>query len=289
MQAVDLFDEVFVECGGGRAGGAGARISVDMRPAGAVIPETDNLAYKAAVLMAEHFAPAGAAAPPDLRILIHKNIPLSAGLAGGSSDAAAVMLALAGQWDIDADLARLCALSTEIGADVPFCLAANAKINGSRYAPDPTATSTALAEGIGDLLTPLPAPPGALIILNPDLALSTPHIYEVYDDAPEKAARPDTDGFLRELRGDGLSKAAPAIDAFMVNALEYAAASESPETARLLAGVKSTLPCAAVFLSGSGPSVAAYFPKRAEAEEALPLARERFEKNGVKVFFAPIL
>jgi 4-diphosphocytidyl-2-C-methyl-D-erythritol kinase len=244
--------------------------------------------------MLERFAPAGAAAPRDIYISIHKHIPVAAGLAGGSTDAAAVMLALADEWNIEADLSQLCAISVSIGADVPFSLAANAKNNAGRYAADPMASSTALAEGIGDILTPLPAPPGAIILVKPNLSLSTARIYCVYDRAPEKAARPDTDGFLRYLRSGKPTAGAPTettapLVTHMVNALQYAAASESPETASLIGDLANALPAAKVFLSGSGPTVAAYFQDRAEAEAALPAVRKRFERDGTRVFLPIIL
>jgi 4-diphosphocytidyl-2-C-methyl-D-erythritol kinase len=265
-----------------------------MMPEGIVAADSDNLAYKAAALMAEHFAPGEAAASAGIHIAIRKNIPVAAGLAGGSTDAAAVMLALAEQWHIKASLAELCSLSVKIGADVPFCLIANAKIGATKYAADIMASTTALAEGIGDILTPLPTPVGALILFKPNLSLSTMRIYNLYDEAPGKAARPETDRFICELRDGDLTvgvpaEALPPIVTYMVNALQYAATNESPETGRLLAEIKSALPQATVFMSGSGPTVVAYFSERAEAEKTLPDMRARFEMNGVEVFFATML
>jgi 4-diphosphocytidyl-2-C-methyl-D-erythritol kinase len=288
MQAVDLFDEVTVEA---RAHHGAPKLSVRMIPDDGIIPAGEtNLAYRAAALMAELFTDGAAGKFRDIDMTVEKRIPVAAGLAGGSTDAAAVMLALAERWGVDVSLAELCKLSAALGADVPFCLAANAKNNPGLYANDPAATSTALAEGIGDILTPLPSLAGAVILVKPNISLSTPHIYGVYDEAPEKAARPDTDGFLRALRDGGITaKAAPALETFLVNALEYAALSESTETARILAELKNLLPRAAVFLSGSGPTVAAYFPEPADAKAAFPAARERFGAEDAEVFFARIL
>jgi 4-diphosphocytidyl-2-C-methyl-D-erythritol kinase len=299
MQAVELFDEVFVE--------SAEEFSLVMEPNIVPVIE-DNLAYKAAVLMAKRFrtelrgvGSRGKNSPgtdlrcgdspctgmiPNIYIKINKRIPAAAGLAGSSTDAAAVMILLAELWNLNAGLAELCELGASLGADVPFCLIANARNNPCRYLSDELASSTALAEGIGDILTPLPPPDGALIIVKPRASLSTPRVYGVYDLAPEKAAHPDTDGFLHALLG-GESPA--AFGKFMVNALQYAALSESLETAKILGDLKKSLPQATVFLSGSGSAIVAYFPKTAGAKTALPDVKRKFETDGARVFFAELI
>jgi 4-diphosphocytidyl-2-C-methyl-D-erythritol kinase len=294
MQAVDLFDEVTVGAASGDAGIALSITPESLVTSGIVPTDSNNLAWQAAALMAERFQKS----ETDITITIDKRIPVAAGLAGGSSDAAAVMLLLAELWNADTDLENLCILGATLGADIPFCLIANAKNNSCRYSSSALASSTAFTEGIGDILTPLPSPVGSLILVKPRIPLMTSHIFGIYDNAPEKASRPDTDGFLRELRDGEItvgvpSEALPALVTYMVNALEYAALSESPETANLLGTLKSTLPQATVFLSGSGPTIAAYFPESAEAEASLPSIQKRLgtqsSSDTPDVFFAPLL
>jgi 4-diphosphocytidyl-2-C-methyl-D-erythritol kinase len=298
MQAVELFDEVFVE----RA----KEFSLLMEPNDIALEMEDNLAYKAAVLMSKNYGMNESSRTnvtsskyvtnilPNISIRINKRIPVEAGLAGSSTDAAAAIISLVELWNLNVDLAELCKLGAGLGADIPFCLIANAKNNPCRYSSDALASSTALAEGIGDILTPLPSPGGALIIVKPKAALSTQRVYSVYDHIPEKAAHPDTDGFLNELRTGKITAGAsaeisPVLTSYMVNALQYAALSESAETAEILATLKSLLPQATVFMSGSGSAVVAYFTETTDAKTALPYIQRKFETGGVKVFFTPLL
>ena len=121
--------------------------------------DSSNLAYKAAVLMAERFNKT-----PDVKITLDKHIFMAAGLAGGSSDAAAVLRGLNRLWQLGQNAAQLEQLAAEIGSDVPFCICGG----------------TALAEGRGEILTALPEPQEAVIVLaKPQQAVSTAWVYKV--------------------------------------------------------------------------------------------------------------
>lgn len=126
----------------------------------------DNTAYKAAAVFFEY---TGAAS--NLTIHIQKVIPSQAGLGGGSADAAAVLLALNKMYNAGMTTETLCKIGLQVGADVPFCI-----IGG-----------TALAEGIGDKLTPLPALPLChIVICKPPVGVDTKKAYALADDAAKK-------------------------------------------------------------------------------------------------------
>ena len=127
--------------------------------------DSSNLAYKAAMLMAERFNKT-----PDVKITLDKHIFMAAGLAGGSSDAAAVLRGLNRLWQLGLNAAQLEELAAEIGSDVPFCICGG----------------TALAEGRGEILTPLPEPQEAVIVLaKPQQAVSTAWVYKEFDTLKE--------------------------------------------------------------------------------------------------------
>lgn len=123
------------------------------------VPDDDrNLAYKAAKLLKDRFNIKSGAS-----ITIEKNIPVAAGLAGGSSDAAAVLRGMNKLWDLRLTLDELAELGAEIGSDVSFCVYGG----------------TALAKGRGEIITPLPPPPNCWVVLaKPAIGVSTAEVYE---------------------------------------------------------------------------------------------------------------
>ena len=127
-----------------------------------------NLAWKAAMLMASRFGQ-----KPDVKITLDKRIFMAAGLAGGSSDAAAVLRGLNRLWQLNLSVAELEALAAEIGSDVPFCIAGG----------------TQLSEGRGTDLTVLPSPEETVIVLGkPKIAVSTAWVYREFDALCQTAA-----------------------------------------------------------------------------------------------------
>ena len=116
-----------------------------------------NLAYQAAQLLKDRFQ-----VKKGVQILIEKTIPVAAGLAGGSSDAAATLRGLNKLWDLGLTLDELASLGSEIGSDVSFCVYGG----------------TALAKGRGEMITDLPAPPTCWVILaKPFIGVSTADVY----------------------------------------------------------------------------------------------------------------
>ncbi|KAA5805585.1 4-(cytidine 5'-diphospho)-2-C-methyl-D-erythritol kinase [Thermoanaerobacterium thermosaccharolyticum] len=118
-----------------------------------------NLIVKAANLLKREFGGYGAL------IRLNKNIPVAAGLAGGSSNAAATLVALNKLWDLNIDLSMLKQLATSLGADVPFCIDGGTKV----------------ASGIGDVLLDIKTPQLKLLIVKPPLFVSTKDVYTEYD------------------------------------------------------------------------------------------------------------
>lgn len=208
----------------------------------------DNLIYKAVSLMKETYGISG-----GVRVSLEKNIPVAAGMAGGSTDAAAAMKAMNELYDLGLSLRELQGLGVKLGADIPYCL-----LGG-----------TALAEGIGEILTPLPAVPGAaLLVAKPAIYVSTKEVYEELDSR-EIPSHPDVEGMLSAIRRGDLA----GIIGRLGNVLETVTASRYPVIGQIK---KRMLECGAAgtLMSGSGPTVFGIFDTVCGAEEALLRLRE---------------
>lgn len=142
-----------------------------------------NLAVSAALRFLELVGDPGR----GMKIAIRKSIPVGAGMAGGSADAAAVLRTLNRAYGEPLSAGELCAAGEEIGSDVAFCLRGG----------------TALASGRGEILQPLKAlPPCAFVVCKPDFSISTPELFRKLDEA-KLSCHPDTDGLLDALeKGD---------------------------------------------------------------------------------------
>ena len=142
-----------------------------------------NIVYKAASLIKRKFQ-----LDQGLYINLNKRIPVSAGLAGGSTDAAATLHGLNQLFDLKLSLKELMDIGVELGADVPFCL-----LGG-----------TALSEGIGEKLTPLPPfPPCHILVVKPNFNVSTKNIYRQLNLNHIKK-RPNIDDLIKNIKEDNL-------------------------------------------------------------------------------------
>lgn len=202
----------------------------------------NNLICKAAKLLLESAGIEG-----GVSITLEKHIPIAAGMAGGSTDAAATLLGINELYEIGYDVDKLEELGVKIGADVPYC------IQGG----------TALAEGIGEVLSPLPTPPTChLVIAKPDINVSTKFVYENLR-ANELESHPDIDGMIEGLEKGDLK----AITDRLANVLEtvtvpaYPIIDEIRQT-MLDAGAEGAL------MSGSGPTVFGIFTELEKAKQA---------------------
>lgn len=209
-------------------------IENQLSAADSVLPlDKSNLIYKAAALM---FEKCGICQGVSIRL--QKNIPIAAGMAGGSTDAAATMKGICRLFDLDLSLEQLMDYGVAIGADVPYCLMGG----------------TALAEGIGEKLTPLPPMPDCLILAaKPEAGISTKYVYE-HLDAQGLSSHPDIDGMTEAIRLQNLQ----GILDRMENVLETVTVPAYPvidtlKTRMLQLGASASL------MSGSGPTVFGIF------------------------------
>lgn len=203
----------------------------------------NNLICKAAKLLLDTAGIDG-----GVSITLEKHIPIAAGMAGGSTDAAAALLGINELYEIGYSVDRLKELGVKIGADVPYC------IQGG----------TALAEGIGEVLSKLPTPPACyLVIAKPDINVSTKFVYENLR-ANELKSHPDIDGMIEGLKKGDLH----AITDRLGNVLETVTVPAYPIIDKIK---KSMLEAGALgsLMSGSGPTVFGIFTELEKAKLAV--------------------
>jgi 4-diphosphocytidyl-2-C-methyl-D-erythritol kinase len=249
MQTVGLFDQVTVSLAYG--GGIRLTCSRDDLPA-----DETNLAYRAAALFYEETKKEN----PGTEIKIKKNIPMAAGLAGGSTDAAAVLRALDTLHETHLSDDALCAMGLKLGADVPYCL-----LGG-----------TMLAEGIGEKLTRLaPAPACTVVLCKPNFAISTAEIYRKMDTA-ENLTHPDNEGMRAALtRGD-----LDGVCERLCNVMEQVTGGEHPEIGEIRRAMEEN-GASGTAMSGSGPTVFGLFRDRAAADRARDALIEAYPETFV--------
>lgn len=132
---------------------------------------TQDLAVRAHLLLEETTARS-----LPIQLKLSKRIPVGAGLAGGSADAAATLLAVNELFELDLSLQQLNELAMRLGSDVAFCLQ----------------SSPALVTGLGESITPTPHCPAHLVLIIPDFPCATGAVYRAFDDAPQPTFDPDT-------------------------------------------------------------------------------------------------
>ncbi len=204
--------------------------------------DENNLIYKAARLIMDE-----AGIDRGLDIRLKKNIPIAAGMAGGSSDAAATLVALNKMFGIDFDIAKLKEIGVKIGADVPYC------IEGG----------TQLSEGIGEKLTRLKdAPQCFVVVAKPHIGVSTKYVYENLHVETIKT-HPNIDAMLKGIDAGDLIE----ISSHMENILENVTEKKYPVIAMLKSKLKS-MGALNSLMSGSGPTVFALFDDRDKADKA---------------------
>ncbi|MCQ4774403.1 4-(cytidine 5'-diphospho)-2-C-methyl-D-erythritol kinase [Lacrimispora saccharolytica] len=216
----------------------------------------DNLVYRAAKLLMDEFQVDG-----GLEIELQKYIPVAAGMAGGSTDAAAVMVGVNRIFQLGLSKKQLMERGVKIGADVPFCIM----------------RGTALAEGIGEELTPLPAMPHcSLVIAKPKIHVSTKFVYGNLK-VGELTEHPDIDGQVQALRENNLEQLVTR----MGNVLETVTIPAYP----VIDEIKHTMMkygAMGAMMSGSGPTVFGIFEKEDKAQEVCRLLKK--EKAAKQVY-----
>ncbi len=202
----------------------------------------DNLVYRAAKLMKDTFK-----IKEGVRIVLQKFIPVAAGLAGGSSDAAAVLVGMNRMFQLGLKQDKLMELGLKLGADVPFCIM----------------RGTALAEGIGEKLTPLPPMPKCpVLIAKPGISVSTKFVYENLR-LNEYTQHPDIDQIAESVRKKRLKDVA----ANMGNILETVTIPKYPVIDEIKTLMKENGALNAM-MSGSGPTVFGLFQGEKDVRKA---------------------
>ena len=210
--------------------------------------DENNLIYKAVRLLFDRCE-----VTEGVEITLTKRIPIAAGMAGGSTDAAAALVGINQLFELGLTTDELKEIGVKIGADVPYC------IEGG----------TALSQGIGEILTKLPdAPDCFVVVAKPEISVSTKYVYENLH-ANELKYHPDIDGMVKAIcEGDldGVCKR-------MENVLETVTETKYPvisEIKKILkdAGAENSL------MSGSGPTVFAIFKEEETAQKALEVVRD---------------
>ena len=242
MQSIYLYDEVKIE----KKDTPEIEVvsNLNFLPTG-----EDNIAYKAARLLQEEFK-----ISDGVKITLKKHIPVAAGLAGGSSNAAAVLFGMNRMFRLGLSQKSLMERGVKLGADVPYCIM----------------RGTVLAEGIGEELHKLPAMPKCTVLIaKPPVSVSTKTVYEALD-SKEITEHPDIDGIIEGLERQDLKKIAGC----MGNVLEDVTIPMHPVIDEIKQVMKD---CGALgaMMSGSGPTVFGLFESRAGARDAQRRIKEK--------------
>ena len=246
MQTIDLYDIIKIK-----------EIDIDeinINSNSSDIPlNENNIVYKAARLLKDQFN-----IKNGVEIFIEKNIPVAAGMAGGSCNAAAVLVGLNKIWNLNLSEKRLQEIVLKLGADVPFCISGNA----------------ALAQGIGEELTYIEGLPRDTFILvcKPNLFVSTKEVYEGLDLQNIKN-RPDNKFLIECLEKGNINLLAKN----MVNVLETVTSNIHKEI-KDIENIMLYNNALGAMMSGSGPTVFGIYETREDAEKCKAILLEKFKQ-----------
>lgn len=234
MQTIHLFDRLEMKK---TAGGITMTTNLSFLPT-----NENNLVYTAAKLLIDEFQ-----IKDGIDVKLHKHIPVAAGMAGGSTDAAAVLYGMNRMFELGLSKEELMQRGVKIGADVPYCIM----------------RGTALAEGIGEKLTALPPMVKCpVLIAKPQISVSTKFVYENLR-LDENTVHPDIDRLVEDIRQKNLA----AVTADMGNVLETVTIPNYP----VIAEIKEHMMvhgAAGAMMSGSGPTVFGLFDDKEKAVAA---------------------
>lgn len=219
--------------------------------------DKDNIVYKAAELFYKYYAKNG-----GCNIVLEKNIPVCAGLGGGSADAACVLKALNTIYSTPFDTSSLMDMGLSLGADVPFCI-----MGGCAH-----------AGGVGEKLTKLNSKLDYFVcLIKPDIDISTPLAYKAIDTA--YFVHPDINGAISALEKGDITLFSKCTG----NAFEYVSRSQYKEIDIIKAHLQSK---GAVFtmMSGSGPTVFGLFEKEEDAQNAIKTYKGSYQGGGICKF-----
>lgn len=244
MQTIHLYDRLEME----KTATQGIELSTNL----SYLPVNENnLVYRAGKLLKDEFG-----ITEGIKVYLNKRIPVAAGMAGGSTDAAAMLYGMNELFELGLSREQLMERGVRIGADVPYCLM----------------RGTALAEGIGEILTPLaPMVKCPVLIAKPAISVSTSFVYQNLKlDADTK--HPDIDRLIKDIRKQDLG----AIAGDMGNVLESVTIPNYPVIAQIKEQMMDSGAINAM-MSGSGPTVFGLF----EEEETAQAAYQKMKESGL--------
>lgn len=240
MQNIDLYDEISIEK---------QKEDITISCNKSYVPtDSRNLAYKAASLFKNTYN-----IEDGVHIDIVKNIPVSAGLAGGSTDAAAVLKLMNKMFNVNASNEELMELGLKLGADIPYC------INGG----------TALCEGIGEKITPLPHfKDKILVLVKPSFGVSTKEVYKAFN-LDKVRVHPKTENLIEAMEQDNLY--------YVANNMKNLLENVTLRKHNILIKIKEDMNkygAVGSMMSGSGPSVFAFFDDMLKAQRCYEKMKE---------------
>ena len=246
MQSIRLFDRLTLT----RKKDPGVRLTTNLK----FLPTDDNnLIVKSAKMLMKEFNLEG-----GLNINLEKRIPVAAGMAGGSTDAASTMIAINQMYELGLSNSQLMKRAVKIGADIPYCIM----------------KGTALAEGIGEKLSTIPKLPNCtILIVKPKIHVSTREVYAGLT-LDENTVHPDIDLMVEDMKKKDITSLCSHIG----NILESVTIPMYPEIAEIKDfmmknGAKGSL------MSGSGPTVFGIYTDKDVAVKAKEAALKQFEKS----------
>ena len=243
MQTVDLYDVIEI---------VKTNSDIKLKCNKPYVPTDErNLAYKAAKLFRETYN-----IKDGVSINLTKNIPVSAGMAGGSTDAAGVLKLMNRLFNVNADDEELRTLGLKLGADVPYC------INGG----------TALCEGIGEKITQLkPFKDKIVVIVKPPFGVSTKDVYKAFD-LSKVVFHPRTDDIIKAMENDDLH--------FVANNMKNLLENVTLRKHRVILNIKeavSSYEALGTMMSGSGPTVFAFFDDMLKAQDCYDQMKKKYK------------
>ena len=270
LQSIDLSDEIDIHA----ASTENIRVYCDHPQ---VPTDQTNLVYKAAALMAQEF-PKAYSNFGGVDITIKKHIPVAAGLAGGSTNAAAVLVGIDLLWNLGLTQSELEEFGASLGSDVPFCIAGG----------------TAIATGRGEELSPLQSLDNLHLVLGKyrSLEVSTPWAYKTYrqqfginyiQDSEGLAARTSafhSEGMVKAILNQNTGKIVQELH----NDLEKVVLPAYPQVLRLRELFASQAGVLGTMMSGSGPSVFAIVESQTQAEIVKQRIREAIPNDDLELF-----
>ncbi len=267
MQAIDLYDNVTIKLCKGSKAAESVRINISSE-SGEIPLNEDNIVYKAARLIEKEYeiqrGESLSKTYGEIEIYIEKNIPVEAGMAGGSGNGAVTLLGLNQMLRTNLTYEKLCSLAKKLGADVPFSLSVQIKGNEEKLPKlAEHGFAAARARGIGEILEPVIPYEGRILISKTKVGISTALVYQGLD-MEDLGPRPNVDELVMALEKGDFNK----IKENMVNVLEFYVKKRYSNVVYTKHKVQQNIAEGMTLMSGSGPTVFAISQNEVELDRA---------------------